>query len=77
MPKMTPLRAIRAHCIDCSGYSKPEVRKCVCPDCPLYQYRMGKNPAMAGRVGNTAGLARFRELAQESRPGSQPEGSDT
>jgi hypothetical protein len=49
MPRMTPLRAIRAKCIDCSGGSKPEVKHCPITDCPLWPYRMGKNPARAGK----------------------------
>jgi len=48
MPKMTPLKAIRKKCLDCSGYSKKEVRECPIIDCPLYPYRMGKNPARKG-----------------------------
>jgi hypothetical protein len=51
MKKLTPLRAIRANCLDCSGGSQAEVRSCVIPDCPLYQYRMGHNPARAGQGG--------------------------
>ena len=42
--KLTAIKAIRAKCIDCSGGSKQEVQQCVVKDCPLYRYRMGKNP---------------------------------
>lgn len=42
--KMTPIKAIRAQCIDCSGGSLKEVRECAFKDCPLHPYRMGKNP---------------------------------
>ena len=41
---LTPLKAIRRKCLDCSGDSADEVRKCVIPDCPLYPFRLGKNP---------------------------------
>lgn len=41
---MTPIKAIRAHCIQCSGGNRAEVRKCVIDDCPLYPFRMGHNP---------------------------------
>ncbi len=44
MKKLTPLKAIRAKCVDCSGHNTAEVRECVVPDCPLYGYRMGKRP---------------------------------
>ena len=41
---MTPLKAIRAKCMDCCCESAYEVRMCPCSDCPLYPYRFGKNP---------------------------------
>lgn len=39
-----PLKAIRLKCLDCSGDSAEEARKCVIPDCPLFPFRFGKNP---------------------------------
>lgn len=41
--KLTPLRAIRAKCLDCSG-SVAEVRACPCGSCPLFRYRLGHRP---------------------------------
>ncbi len=41
---LTPIKAIRAKCLDCSGNHPSEVRNCVITDCPLYPYRLGKNP---------------------------------
>ena len=38
------LKSIRAKCLDCSAWSKQEVRLCSVKDCVLYPYRMGKNP---------------------------------
>ena len=40
----TPLRAIRANCVECSGGSVAEARKCTAVGCPLWPMRMGKNP---------------------------------
>lgn len=37
----TPLKAIKAKCIDCCGDDHP--RKCVCNSCPLFPFRLGKN----------------------------------
>ena len=42
--KTSPLEAIKAHCLECSGYSKFEALKCVSLECPLYLYRLGTNP---------------------------------
>ena len=47
----TPLKAIRAKCLDCSGGQSKEVRACQPVDCPLYPYRFGKNPKRLG-IGN-------------------------
>lgn len=40
----TPIKAIRAKCLDCCAGAKQEVRYCTCKNCPLYPYRMGKRP---------------------------------
>ena len=40
----SPLKAIRAKCMDCSGDYISELKGCPITDCPLYPFRMGKNP---------------------------------
>lgn len=45
----SPLKAIRAKCLDCSGDYINEVRECPITDCPLYPFRMGKNPFRKGK----------------------------
>lgn len=42
---MTPMKAIRANCLDCCGGSPKEVRLCPSAKCPLYPYRLGHRPA--------------------------------
>ena len=42
--RTTPLKAIRAHCIDCCAGNKAEVRRCVAVKCTLWHLRMGTNP---------------------------------
>jgi len=65
---MTPLRAIRLHCLKCmgwdSGSSKPvkAVRECRHGDCSLHPYRYGKDP---GRQNNT-GNAKWRKQAVDA-----------
>lgn len=40
----TPIKAIRAKCLDCCGGQYSEVEKCTVPACPLFLYRFGKRP---------------------------------
>lgn len=39
-----PLTAIRAFCITCMGGYENHIPRCTVPRCPLFAYRMGKNP---------------------------------
>lgn len=39
-----PLISIRQKCIDCCGGSAAEADLCVAFSCPLWVFRMGKNP---------------------------------
>ena len=41
---MTPLKAIREKCLDCSCGNATEVARCTFENCPLWPMRMGKNP---------------------------------
>ena len=41
---LTPVKAIRAKCLDCSCGSANEVKLCPITTCALYPYRFGKNP---------------------------------
>lgn len=40
----SPLKAIRANCIQCCGDSRYEVKLCEIKKCPLWHFRFGKNP---------------------------------
>lgn len=40
----SPLKAIRQHCIECMGDQVREVPYCNVKRCPLYPFRLGKNP---------------------------------
>lgn len=44
MGVLTPLRAIRAKCVDCCCGSVVEVRRCTITTCALWPYRMGHRP---------------------------------
>ena len=40
----TPLTAIKAYCLECSGHSQENVDKCNLKDCELYAFRKGADP---------------------------------
>lgn len=44
MSKTSPLKAIRAKCLDCCCGQIVEVRYCTALKCPLNPYRMGHKP---------------------------------
>jgi len=56
---LTPLKAIRAKCLNCCCWQINEVRLCPVRDCPLYPYRDGHNPKRKG-MGNVSGLEKAR-----------------
>lgn len=53
---MSPLKAIRAKCLDCCGYHPSLVAECHIEACALHPFRMGKNP-----------FRKKRELTDEQR----------
>lgn len=44
MKRLTPIKAIRAKCLECCCNEFKEVRVCHMDDCPLWPYRMGRRP---------------------------------
>ncbi len=46
MKVLTPLKAIRAKCLDCCCGNTREVRECPITSCPIWPFRMGKRPAV-------------------------------
>ena len=67
--RMTPVKAIRAKCLDCCCGQVQEVRLCTAQSCPLWPYRMGKRP----KIPAEAVTSEKREIA----PGfSEQNGND-
>ena len=62
MKNVTPLRAIRLKCLDCSAGQPSEVRECPVTDCPLYPFRFGRNPNRKG-IGGRREVSDPRESA--------------
>lgn len=65
---LTPIKAIRAKCLECMCGQATEVRLCPITDCSLYPYRMGHNPNRKGKGGNAGHFA--------PKSTAQVEGSD-
>jgi len=42
--KLSPIKAIRIHCLECLGWSSDEVGRCSLKTCPLYPFRKGHDP---------------------------------
>jgi hypothetical protein len=40
----TPIKAIRAKCLNCCCGQVKEIKECLASDCSLHPYRLGKRP---------------------------------
>lgn len=54
MAKRTPIKAIRAKCLDCTCGQVAEIRECPIKECPLYEYRMGHRPKADEEISTNA-----------------------
>jgi hypothetical protein len=74
--KTSLLKVLRDKCIECCCHQFGEVRKCTAVGCPLWPYRLGKNP-FSNRKGNPASLPNHppsavnSESSAEGHPGSK------
>jgi len=50
MNKLTPVKAIRHKCLECQANRYSLVRNCEEKDCPLYFFRLGRNPNRLGHM---------------------------
>ena len=62
--KMTPIKAIKAKCLDCCCGQREEVRECPAKTCPLWQFRLGKNPNRARNMTDEQRKAAAERLAK-------------
>jgi hypothetical protein len=65
---LSPLKAIRKHCLECVGGSPDQVRDCQGDSmygspCALHPYRFGRNPKRKGVGSNGAHLRKFQFAA--------------
>ena len=60
----SPIKAIRAKCLDCCCGQRDEVKLCPAKDCPLWPFRMGKNPNRSKNMTDEQRLAAKERLAK-------------
>ena len=67
----SPLKAIRAKCLECSTDSPSEVQNCNVFSCELYSFRFGKNPFRTKRVMSpeqkTAAILRLKKAREKKK----------
>lgn len=47
--KISPVKALRAKCLDCCAGSAHEVRLCAAQKCPSWPFRFGRSPWRASK----------------------------
>ena len=60
----SPIKAIRAKCLDCCCDQLSEVKLCPAKDCPLWPFRLGKNPNRARNMTDEQREAARERLAK-------------
>lgn len=53
--ELTPVKAIRRNCLECSNFQWSEVLRCPIKSCALYPYRMGRRPGQVEPEGDASG----------------------
>ena len=69
MGKITPLKAIRQHCLECGDGKPKSVKICNLEECPLYRYRFGKNPERKGKGGLCKKVVIQEPISERQRVG--------
>lgn len=64
MKKATPLKAIRAKCLDCCCHQSNEVKLCAAINCPLHSFRFGKNPNLQGKGQGNPNIKYYSKYAK-------------
>ena len=58
----SPIKAIRAKCIECCCGQLAEVKLCTCTDCALHPFRFGKNPYVKRTMSEDQKMAAAERL---------------
>lgn len=67
MDAVTPMKAIRLKCLNCCAGSSNEVKLCTAQSCPLYAFRLGKNPYRQKREYTDEQRAEMAERLKNAR----------
>lgn len=62
-----PIKRIREYCIQCVADQPKEVELCPITDCPLYEFRFGKNPFRTKRELTEEQKAALRSRMENAR----------
>ena len=65
---LTPIRAIRFHCLHCAGRPK-DVKECQTTECCFFRYRMMENPARKGIGGRPSHNKHSKSLPKLEKRG--------
>ena len=63
----SPLEAIKEMCVDCCGGEKSWIKECNSHNCPLYEFRLGKNPYRKSREYTEEQKEQLKERARLAR----------
>lgn len=63
----SPQKAIVNFCISCMGYHKTWVKECTAKNCPLYEFRLGRNPYRKTREYSEEELQELKDRAKKAR----------
>ena len=66
----SPMKAIRANCLDCCNGSPKDVKECDVKNCDLYAYRFGKNPFSKRKMSDKqkeAASKRFKQMWKDKK----------
>jgi len=62
-----PVKAIRLKCRDCTSDQRSEIDNCTVKKCPLYPFRMGKNPYRSKRELTEEQKEQMQERLKKAR----------
>lgn len=68
--KTNPVKAIREKCLDCCCGSIVEIKECTVESCPIYPFRLGKNPFRQKRELSEEQKKAARDRLMEARKSS-------